>query len=217
MANYILRNVVLSYPSLFTPRKQTGQNVKPDAKPRYEADFLIPKGYDLTGLRNACADVAIATWGDKVKNMQLVNPFKGHLTKTGNQRFDPDKYQCVIHAWSYNAPGLVSRYKGPDGKPAPILHANPKLLYPGCIVNASVSPFPFDNSGNVGISFGLQNIQMWGDGDRLDGRVLAEDEFQGEDGGEADIAALGAPENAGTAESGPAGGGRRESLAGLFG
>ena len=37
--------------------------------------------------------------------------------------------------------------------------------------------YPFNTNGNRGIACGPQNIQFWCDGEPLNGRVHAEDEF----------------------------------------
>jgi hypothetical protein len=86
-----------------------------------------------------------------------------------------------------NPPGLVSRYKDPGtGKPRVI--TNPKELYPGAIVRASWGVYAYGGKGTdfkPGVRFGLRNLQKWADGPRLDNRVEAGDEFEGEEGEEA--------------------------------
>ena len=37
--------------------------------------------------------------------------------------------------------------------------------------------YPFNSNGNRGVACGLQNVQFWDDGDPLNGRLRAEDEF----------------------------------------
>jgi hypothetical protein len=44
-------------------------------------------------------------------------------------------------------------------------------------VRASLRAFAYDTNGNKGVSFGLNNIQKLGEGQRLDGRKAATDEF----------------------------------------
>ena len=70
----------------------------------------------------------------------------------------------------------MSRYAGDDGKPERITH--PSQIYSGCIVRASLNAFAYDRAGNRGISLGLNNIQKLADGERLDGRLKAEDDFE---------------------------------------
>jgi hypothetical protein len=73
-------------------------------------------------------------------------------------------------------PGIVSTYPGPDGKPTPIDDTN--AIYAGCRVRASLRAYAYDVSGNKGVAFSLGNLQKLADGDRLDGRKRAEDEFE---------------------------------------
>ena len=54
---------------------------------------------------------------------------------------------------------------------------DPLMVYSGCYVRASVTFYPFNTNGNRGIACGLQNVQLWCDGEPLNGRVRAEDEF----------------------------------------
>ena len=54
---------------------------------------------------------------------------------------------------------------------------DPDEVYSGCWGRASINFFPFNTNGNRGIACGLQNIQKWCDGEPLNGRVRAEDEF----------------------------------------
>ena len=50
-----------------------------------------------------------------------------------------------------------------------------------CLVGSEMcirdSFYPFNTNGNRGVACGLQNIQKWCDGEPLNGRVRAEDEF----------------------------------------
>ena len=55
---------------------------------------------------------------------------------------------------------------------------DPDEVYCGCKVRATLSVFAYDKAGNRGISFGLNNVQKLGDGERLDGRLRAEDDFE---------------------------------------
>jgi hypothetical protein len=46
------------------------------------------------------------------------------------------------------------------------------------MARATVAPFAYNNSGNKGVSFALNNLQICRtDGERLDGRIAAEDDF----------------------------------------
>lgn len=49
-------------------------------------------------------------------------------------------------------------------------------FYPGCYARASVNPYWFSNKGK-GIAIGLNHLQKLGDGEHLDSRTNAEDDF----------------------------------------
>ena len=48
-------------------------------------------------------------------------------------------------------------------------------------------PFTYDTNGSKGVSFGLQNLQKLRDGERIDGRMRPEDEFEAIESGAADL------------------------------
>lgn len=74
-----------------------------------------------------------------------------------------------INASSREQPGVVDRKRMPI--------TDPLALYSGCYVRASINLYPFNANGNRGIAAGLGNLQFWCDGEPLNGRVKAEDEF----------------------------------------
>lgn len=49
-------------------------------------------------------------------------------------------------------------------------------FYPGCYARGTITCYSYDNKGK-GVAFGLQNLQKIGDGDRLDSRTDAADDF----------------------------------------
>lgn len=188
---YVLRGATLSYPNLFIPRPPP--NPKPGQKPRYSCMLLIPHAMDVSELQKLCYGLLKERWGDKTDTLLeagfqrdpagLKWPFrKDNLKRDGSKKFDDTLYKCYLQPWSENAPGLVDRFDTTrSGKPDKILTQTPNKLYAGCVVNCSVNPFVYDNSGNRGVNLGLVNVQHWDDGQRLDNRPAAEDEFQAED------------------------------------
>ncbi len=98
----------------------------------------------------------------------------------------------------------MSRWADPnDLKRKPLKITDPAQIFAGCIVKASVNPFAYDQTGNRGVAFGLQNIQLWQNQDlkRLDNRANAEDEFTAEAAPEGALASL-AASGGGTAAAG---------------
>lgn len=72
-------------------------------------------------------------------------------------------------------PGVVDPERNPIGPD----EGNADEIYSGCYCRATVVPYAYDNVGK-GLALGLQNIQKVKDGDRLDGRVKAENDFDEE-------------------------------------
>lgn len=183
----------LSYPKLFKPESVNG------GEPKYGAAFVFAPGTDLTEMKKAAIAVATEKFGDKAAAMIRGNKLRMPF------RTDSDKHPegtTIVNARTDRKPGIVSmvpdttKPRRADGTYPPTVITNEDDVYPGMIVRASLTPFYYDNSGNKGISFALGNIQKIRDGERLDSRRKAEDEFAsdptavaaGPDGLEGDVA-----------------------------
>ena len=70
------------------------------------------------------------------------------------------------------APGVA---KPQNGAVVPVM--NQDDFYSGCRARLDVNFFPYNTAGNKGIGVGLNNCLFVGDGERLDGRMKAEDAF----------------------------------------
>lgn len=194
MAILITPDGSLSYPHLFTA--QMPPNPRPGQKARFQTVLLFPKIMDeaqaalLLAMKRAALKAAKDEWGENIEQMiaqETVRwPFSKKWTnKRGEQKYDPEAWQCYISPWSEQPPGIVSRYKGADGKPAKII--DQQEIYAGCVARLSVNLFVYKAQGNWGVNFGLQNVQKRGDGPRLDNRQKAEDAFDGDDREEAEL------------------------------
>lgn len=198
-----IHGAILSYPNLFIPKLPP--NARPGQKARYSCMILLPHAVadseEVKALQAICFNMLKEKYGENTETLLQAGfanqpiglkwPFrKDNMKRDGSQRFDPTKFKCFISPWSESAPGLVGRYAGKDGKPEKILTPSQDKFYPGCVVNVSVNPFLYDQAGNRGVAFGLNNVQFWGDGERLDNRVAAEDDFQAEARPVADLSAL---------------------------
>jgi hypothetical protein len=164
---------ILSYPFLFTPRAND------DGKLKYSASLVFPAGTDLSELKKAVLAAAEEKYGSKaaelVRLKKIHVPFRDDWEAKGYP-----EGSVFINVTTEKKPGIVSRFKGPDGKPAPI--NDPEQIYPGCIVIASIVAKHFEAKGKKGVTFYLNNMQKIRDGERLDGRMKAEDEFEAEEG-----------------------------------
>ncbi len=155
----------VSFPYVFRPSKP----MQAGAEPKYSITMLFPKGADLSALKAAAQAAVVEKWGaDKTKwpkNMR--NPFRDQ----GEKEFEGyEEGATFLTATSKQRPGLVDA----DVKDIIDEHA----FYPGCYARASVRAFAYDQAGNRGVSFGLQNLQKLADGDPLGGRTKPTDDFE---------------------------------------
>lgn len=166
--------VRFSYLNAFEP-KQT-----PSGDMKYSASLLIPKTDKdgLAAIKEAIKKaVEVGIEKGKFKQAQI----KGLRLplRDGDEEFDNGnrgpEYQghYFLNSSSSNAPGVVQVQKG--GPPVPILDTDD--FYSGCYGRADINFFPYNQAGNRGIGVGLNNLLLVKEGERLDGRMKAEDAF----------------------------------------
>lgn len=186
---YLTPEGTANYPRLFVPRLPN--NPKPDQKPRYSLDLLLPPESQmsdadkarLAALRKICVDAAVAKWGKEkvapwLKDNKLKLPFKTDISSRG---LDDSVFATVIPLWTTKPVGIVSNKAYPPGhekagKPIPI--TDPQDIYSGVVLRASVDAFAYEAEGAKGVLLTLQNVQKIRDGERLDGATNAEDDFE---------------------------------------
>ena len=178
--NVITPEAMLSYPALFEPKPTLSGELK------YSCALVFQEGADLSALKNAALAALEERWVAKAKEMlekkQLKWPFRDGAERDA-QGYGPGT--TFINVSSNQQPGIVDSSAGADGRPRRI--TDPSEVYPGCFVWASLRPFTYDTNGSKGVSFGLQNLQKLRDGERIDGRLRPEDEFEVIEGGAADV------------------------------
>lgn len=170
-----LRNVRLSFPSLFKPRA-----FEPGKEPTHQATFLMPRAGDPEGnldfVKQAIALV--------VKNgLRGVHPGADRVcVRSGKEKGDRgiDGYSADIAYLAANSrkrPVVVDRdltpLTGEDGRP-----------YGGCFVNASVRLWAQDGVKNPKwgkrVNAQLRAVQFWAEGEPFgESSVDAADEFEG--------------------------------------
>lgn len=159
------------WPSLFTPTAMRGQSAD---QAKHQITLLIPKDADIAVLRTAATEVATEKFGKKTSGLR--SPFR--KTEEKEQLAElAEQFPCYITARSKDRPGIV----GPNGKAVD----DPEQVYSGRWARVSVQAFAYDNSGNKGVSFGLQNVQLLDQDEPLNvggARVSAEAEFDAVEG-----------------------------------
>jgi|Laugresu1bdmlbdd_1035124.scaffolds.fasta_scaffold02623_5 hypothetical protein len=152
----ITPEAILSFPSLITPRPRSegGPEV-------YSCSLLFSaaaqKTPEFAKLKAACEAAAKERFDGKVP-AGLKLPFRDGSEK------DYAGYAGTVYIspWSKQKPGIV------DENVEPLLDLD--RLYPGVIVRADIKPFAWAVSGNKGVSFGLNHLQIVRDGERMDGK-----------------------------------------------
>lgn len=168
--NIITPKSRMSFPELITPSFDMG---KTEGKKKYRLTIMIPKGCDITLLKEDAARAVNDFYGEKVPN-NLKSPFLKGENLNGE---GCEEGVIVIRATSTSKPGLV------DAKGVNI--DDESEIYGGRWCVASLKAYVYEikdpKTGSVmnrGVSFGLHNVQAL-DHDTPFGRTRAkaEDEF----------------------------------------
>jgi len=155
----------LNFAYLFHPRPPMNGQA---GDPSYSCVLTFDPGTDLSPMKMAAFAAAKEKWADKARTMSLRSPFRNNSDREGQEGFPPGG--VFVTCRSNNRPGVV------DQAVQPILSTD--AIYSGCWVRASLRAFAYENAGNRGVSFALLNVQKISDGDRLDNRRSAEQDFE---------------------------------------
>ena len=160
-----------SFVHVFTPQKAMEAG-KPD---KYSITMLFAPGADLSALKKAATDALQEKFGarltDPVKGPALKARLRSPFRDQGEKAYDGYVPGAIfVTATSKNQPGVV------DQNLQDIV--DPSQFYSGAYARATLRAFAYEQAGNVGVSFGLQNIQKLRDGESLSGRMKAQDEFE---------------------------------------
>lgn len=167
----------VSYPHVFKPQKNDL-----NGKMEYSVVALFPKGADLSKLKAAATAALVKKWGADQSKWpdKLKSPFRDQAERAKNvdgKKVLPLGYEegaIFLTLKSEQRPGVV------DQNVQDII--DDVDFYAGCFARATIRAFAYDQKGNRGVSFGLQNIQKTKDGDPLGGRTRASDDFSAVEG-----------------------------------
>lgn len=183
----ITSEVTLSYPNLLVARAGKGAN----AKAQFSAALVIfpeqqktEAGQKMLGQLKAAALVAAESrWGNKAAEMFRTKALRSPFRDDAEAKSYPEG-SIFLNVRTQNKPACVFSYPDPEsvkaGTPKPKKMTDDEVktqMYAGAKVRASLVAFPYDVDGNKGVSFALNNLQKVGEGERIDGRKAAEDEF----------------------------------------
>lgn len=158
---------LMSFPNLFTPKA-----VEAGKEARYSMtlifDAAAQKSPEFAALKKAAGDAAKEKW-PKGLPANIRSPFRDGAEKKF-QGYGAGK--VYINVWSKDRPGVV------DHVPQEI--TVPADVWAGQLARVTVRVFAYDTSGNKGVSFYLNNVQITkSDMPRMDGKKDAMDEFGG--------------------------------------
>jgi hypothetical protein len=166
----ITGEAILSYPALFEAK------ANPSGALKFSCSLLFDKS-DTGTIEElkAAIDKAITKgkekkWDGKMPKFRYEPLRDGDEELASGEKTDAIyKGKVFVNCSSDTAPGVV----GPDAK---VLMDQTKI-FAGCIVRADINPFPYKQSGNAGIGWGLNNIMLVRESTRLDGKQSAENAF----------------------------------------
>jgi len=160
----LLKNVRLSFPSLFKTEIYAGEDTE-----KYAATFLIPKSdtKTVTAIEQACKQALVEKYGEG----KVPKGFKMPLVDGDDKEYQGYADHVCIKANTKKRPTLVNRDKTPiveeDG-----------ILYGGCYVNASIDVWVMDNSYGKKVLASLNAIQFVKDGEAFGNKSDALDDFE---------------------------------------
>lgn len=154
----------VSFPNIVEKSEMSG---------KYRLMMMFDASADITELKKMAKAARLEKWSKALpKNFQ--NPFKLVDNMDVDDRYDGmEDGMVVISASASYRPGVV------DSKRNQVdLEEMDAHLYGGMYARAAVSAYAYDHkSGNRGVAFGLDAIQIVKDGEPLGSRVSAEEAF----------------------------------------
>lgn len=113
---------------------------------------------------NACSSRFGADMAKWPKNLKC--PLRDGDGERDNEEYENTYF---LNAGNKNKPGIVDRNVQPI--------QDESEFYSGIYARSSLSFYSYDVKGNKGVGTGLNNLMIWEDGERLDGSVSAESDF----------------------------------------
>lgn len=161
-----------------------------DGQDSYGLVLVFTEDTDLKDLKKICGRAAAAKFGERkvrewMKQESFKLPFRNaeDYGKYGEPFVEGNTF---LNLRSNSAPGIVDRYKDRKTGKARVI-TDEGEVYAGSQIRCTVYAHAFDTRGNKGVTFLLNNVQKWDEGERLAGRSAAADDFEAEEAEDAGI------------------------------
>lgn len=163
----------VSFPSVFEASSYQGGAPKYSVSAVWDPERFTANEKKLwQSILDLCDEVSMERF--KKKMSALPGNFKKAI-RDGEEKADLGGYgpgKLFANISSKMKPGLIDRDRAPI--------TNPDDFYPGCYARATITAYAYDNVGK-GVALGLQNLQKVADGERLDSRTDAAEDFGDDD------------------------------------
>jgi hypothetical protein len=173
---------ILSFPNLFVPRAAVIGH-----EPAYSASILFDakaqQSPEYLALRKAAHEAGVKKWGaDKMKDPAFTRNLRMPFRPAGEKEYTGyEEGMTYISARTKDKPGVV------DARNQEMTVSTD--VFPGQLCRLFLAPFAYEVSGNKGVSFALNHVQITKQKmPRLDGRKAATDAFPPYDGPDGDDA-----------------------------
>lgn len=168
--NWITPEARASFVNVFRPGKSLDGNA-----PKFSITLLFKSDADFALAKKMCQEKLLEKFGEaKLKDENFKKRLRSPFRDQGEKSFNGYTPGCIFitatSAGDKPRPGVV------DANGADLMEE--RDLYSGCWVRASLRAFAYDNKGNVGVAFGLQNVQKLRDDEPLGGRSRPQDDFE---------------------------------------
>lgn len=168
----------VNYPNVFKSRYN-----ELSKKDEYSVVAIFPEGTNLDALKDLAAKAMKKKFGEDASKWPAnwKSPFKdagenwvkdsvGNIVQPPRLQPGYAKGMTYMNLKSQNKPGVI------DQNRQPIMDET--QIYSGCFCRADVNASAYANGKNFGVSFWLNNLQKWEDGESLGGRMRAEEAFE---------------------------------------
>lgn len=159
-----------------------------NGKMEFSVMAAFPPGTDLTVLKKMAFEACVKKWGADKAKWPAKNPVTGQGGVRSPFRDQAERGKISEETGALVLPaGLVAgaifcNFKS-EQKPGVVDEnvqdiIDTSKLYSGVWLRATVNAYAYDNKGNAGVAFGLNNVQKIKDGEPLGGnRTRATDDF----------------------------------------